>query len=112
MIEHYEFGKFIVNKKEFNSNIILINDVAKEARYLENHELKLEDIYPLVDSKPEVIIIGTGAYGAVKPSKSIIDFIESKGIKLIIERTEDACNTYNRLLKEGKKVAAFLHNTC
>ena len=112
MIDNYKFGEFIVDGKTFNCNIELIGDKVKEHRHLPNHELILDDFTALVNAKPSVIIIGTGAYGAVKPPKEIIEFIKKQGIKVIVEKTADACKTYNSLLKQGKKVAALLHNTC
>ncbi len=112
MISSYTFGKFIINGKAYESNIILLGAQIKPARYLPGHELKLDDFAELVSYAPETIIIGTGASGVVKVQKDIIDFIESKGITLIIEKTAKACQTYNTLLKQGRKVAAFLHNTC
>ena len=112
MIDSYRFGEFVIQGKTFKSNVILIDNTFKEARHLENHELKIDDFTELINSNPSYIIIGTGAYGVVKPQKEIIDIIESKGIKLVIEKTADACRKYNEFLKQGIKVAAFLHNTC
>jgi len=112
MIDNYTFGKFVIKGKEYDSNVILLGKTVQAARHLPGHELKLDDFIPLVEYKPGYIIIGTGAYGVVKVPQEIVDFIEQKGIRLIIEKTGEACQTYNALLKEGKKVAAFLHNTC
>ena len=112
MIDSYKFGEFIVDKKKFECNIELINDQVKEHRYLPEHKLTLDDFTALINAKPSVIIIGTGAYGVIKPPKEIIEFIKKQGIEVIIEKTRTACKTYNRILKEGKKVAALLHNTC
>ena len=112
MIEHYEFGKFIINGKIYESNVVLLGKEARKGRYLEGHKLKIDDFILLVEYKPEVIVIGTGASGVVKVQAEIREFIEGKGIKLIAEKTAEACKTYNSLVKQGKKVAAFLHNTC
>lgn len=112
MIDSYRFGEFVIKGKIYKSNVVLLGQEAKQARYLPAHQLKLADFTELVNYKPEYIIIGTGAYGAVKVPQEIIDYIEKQGIKLIIEKTGDACQTYNALLKEGKKIAAFLHDTC
>jgi len=107
MIEDYKFGGFIVKGKIYKSNIVLIGEAVKPARYLPGHELKTDDFIPLIDSKPEYIIIGTGASGVMPVPDEIIEFIESKGIKAIIEETGEACQTYNSMLKQGKKIAAF-----
>jgi len=112
MIDSYKFGEFIVDGKHFKSNIELIGENVKEHRYLPEHELNLDDFTNLINYKPSILIIGTGAYGVIKPQKEIIDFIQTQGIKVIVEKTGNACKTYNNLLKQGKKVAAFLHNTC
>ena len=107
-IEHYSFGCFVVNGKEYKSDIKLIGN---EVRSWHNHQLSLEDVEDAIESKPSAIIIGTGAYGVVNVKKEIIEHIKSKGIKLIIEKTEQACKLYNELSKK-EKVAAVLHSTC
>jgi hypothetical protein len=112
MIDSYRFGEFVVDGKTYKSNIILIGKTAKPARHLPNHELSINDFIPLVDSNPEYIIIGTGASGVMPVPDEIIEFIEKKGIKTIAEKTGQACQTYNSMLKQGKKIAAFFHNTC
>lgn len=112
MIDNYTFGKFVIKGKEYDSNVVLLGKTVQKARHLPSHELKIDDFIPLIDYKPEYLIIGTGAYGAVKVPQEIVDFIGKKGIKLIIQKTGEACQTYNALLEEGKKVAVFLHNTC
>ena len=112
MIDRYTFGKFIIDKTEYKSNVLLLGKTAKLGRYLPEHELSINDIILAVDYKPEYIVIGTGADGVMSVTAEISEFIESKGINLIVLKTKDACMTYNALLKEGKKVAAFLHNTC
>ena len=66
----------------------------------------------LINNNPEYIVFGTGASGIMPVPSEIKEYIQKRGIKLIIQKTTDACQTYNALIKEGKKVAAFLHNTC
>lgn len=111
MISSYKFGTFTISGKKYDSNIYLFNEDVKPAPYLPNHELKLDHILPLIESKPEIIIIGTGYSGVIEVAKEIIDAVRSAGIKLMIENSRDAVRSYNSLLGE-KNVAAFLHNTC
>ena len=66
----------------------------------------------IIRKSPEILVIGTGASGMLEVSDEIKKFIQSKGIKLIIEKTADACKTYNGLLKQDKRVCAILHATC
>lgn len=112
MIDSYTFGTFTIDGEKFDSNIKIIQDKASKCRYFEDHILELNDFVDLVDQKPEYIIIGIGASGVVKVPDEIIEYIEKAGIKLIIEKTGDACNTYNDLIKKNKKVCALMHNTC
>ena len=112
MIDSFVFGSFVVDGKKFDSNISIINSVAKQARYLDGHLLVESDFDKLIAAKPEIIIIGTGASGVVRVQEEIRQLIESNGIRLIIERTGDACDTFNDLVSKGRKVCAFLHNTC
>jgi hypothetical protein len=112
MIDSYKFGEFIIKGKTYKCNVELVGETVKEHRHLDNHELNLDDFTDLINAKPEIIIIGTGAYGVVKPPKEILEFIEKQGIKVIVEKTGTACKTYDSLLKQGKKVAALMHNTC
>ena len=112
MIDSYTFGTFVIDGKRFDSNVKIIQGKAVKCRYFENHIIELNDFFDLVDQKPEYIIIGTGAYGVVRVPDEIKEYIEKAGIKLIMEKTGDACKTYNDLIKNNKKVCALLHNTC
>jgi hypothetical protein len=112
MIDSYNFGYFIIDAKRFDSNVKLMQNKAVKCRYFENHIIELNDFTDLVDRKPEYIIIGTGASGVVRVPDEIKEYIQKAGIKLIIEKTADACDTYNDLIKKNKKVCALLHNTC
>jgi hypothetical protein len=112
MIDSYTFGHFIIGAKKFDSNVKIIQDKAVKYRYFENHIIELNDFTDFIEKKPEYIIIGTGAYGVLRVPDEIKEYIESAGIKLIIEKTGDACDTYNNLIKKNKKVCALLHDTC
>ena len=109
-IDSYSFGVFVVDGKTYESDIKLVDS---EIRFWHDHGLSLDDVKDVVEAKPKVIIIGTGASGVVEVSKEIQDYIKGKGIKLIIEMTGKACKVYNELsAKEPGKIAAILHSTC
>lgn len=111
MIDHYEFGEYIINGRKYKYDITIIDGkIGTWSR--DEHMLYVDNVEELVDAKPEYIIIGTGAYGALDVPNDVITYIESQRIKLIMEKTADACKTFNRLMKEGKKVAALMHGTC
>ncbi len=109
MIQSYTFGRYIIDGKEYQYDIKIICGRISTWR---NHQMKVEDILDLIEAEPEFIVIGTGASGVLQIKDEIIDLIKSKGIRLIIEKTGMACEEYNRLETEGRKVCAILHGTC
>lgn len=110
-IQEYKFSSFIIDNKIYMGDIKIINN---KIRYWdrEGHDLKLEQIKDLINVNPKTIVIGTGASGLLKVSDEIKKEAISKKIKLIIEKTEKACNICNELLKQGTNFAAILHSTC
>jgi len=109
-IDSYSFGRFVIDRKVYEHDIKIING---RIVFWQNHHLSIEDIKDAINAKPKpsTIIIGTGASGVVEVSQDIIDEIKKANIKLIIEMTGKACQTYNKLSKK-ENVAAILHSTC
>jgi len=112
MIESYNFGKIIINKKEYNSDIIIYKDNVDDKWWRrESHNLHIEDLEKILDNLPEVLIIGSGYYGLMKVSLELIKYLESNNVEVIIKKTKDACHEYNTLYQKKNVVAAF-HLTC
>lgn len=112
-IQHYSFGKIIVDGKKYSSDLILFPDKIKENWWRkEGHKLHLEDLVDVIEYKPEILIVGTGAFGVMKVPENVIKKLEKRGIRVIIKRTKDACNEFNKLIDADKKVVAALHLTC
>jgi hypothetical protein len=61
----------------------------------------------VVAEKPEVLIVGTGNYGLREVLSETREYIESKGIELIVEPTDKTCEIYNNISEDKKAVAAF-----
>lgn len=111
MIDSYTFGTFVVDGKRHDSDIYLLDDkVGFWGRT--DHVLTMDNIKRFVSAKVSVLIIGTGASGVFRVPDEIKRYLQDNGIEVIIQRTQDACNTYNELIKKGENVAAILHNTC
>ena len=112
VIDSYHFGQIIIDGKEYSSDIIIFpGRVAGDWKRSKGHEVRLGDIDAALAENPEVIIIGSGAAGLVEVLPEVKQALENKGIKLAIEPTGDACNTYNQL-SSAQKVVAALHLTC
>ena len=113
MIESYNFGKIIINSEEYHSDIIIYkNSIDDKWWRKEGHNLCIDDIKEIIDEKPDTLIIGTGCYGLMKVPEELIEHIKSSGIKqVIVKKTGDASDEYNKLCKKKNIVAAF-HLTC
>ncbi len=68
--------------------------------------------------KTDIILFGSGAYGeggkgfSEKTSMFIYNPHISRGTQVIILKTAEACQLFNRLKQERKNVLFILHNTC
>lgn len=70
-------------------------------------QLEVESFRPLLELKPEVVLLGTGSrHRFLHPAKS--RELTEAGISLESMTTEAACRTYNILMAEGRQVAAAL----
>ncbi|MBD3190628.1 MAG: hypothetical protein GF308_08285 [Candidatus Heimdallarchaeota archaeon] len=112
-IDDYSFGSMTINSKNYSSDLILYpNKIITNWWREEGHSLCMEDLQEVEKDKPEILIIGTGAYGRMTVPKEVIDQLEEEGIKVIARKTTEAVKEYNKLVKEGKKVVAAVHLTC
>jgi hypothetical protein len=112
MIDSYSFGKIVVDGQIYTSDIILYpNKIDDKWWRKSGHLLQKEDLKDIIQSNPEILIVGTGAYGLMKVPIETKNFIESKRITLIAEKTGEAYKTYNKIKNQKKIIAAF-HLTC
>ena len=111
-IDHYSFGKIVINGKTYTSDVIIYPDSVDSSWWRkEGHYPQPSDLGMVVSAKPDLLIIGTGYSGVMVVPEETILFIKSKGVELLVERTEKAVELYNNLSKTRKVVAAF-HLTC
>jgi len=112
MIDSYDFGRIIIDGKRYNRDLIVFSDRVKDGWWRkEGHRLHIADLKEVLEAKPEVLVVGTGYYGAMTVPPETRKPIESEGIELIVQKTAEACKTFNRLM-ESRKVVAALHLTC
>lgn len=111
-IDSYDFGKIVVDGITYSSDIILVEGRVNSSWWRkESHLLEPADLEDVVRAEPEFLVIGTGHSGVMRVPRETQDFLRSKGIDFVIERTGDACKTYNQTA-QNRKVAAVLHLTC
>ena len=113
MIESYRFGHIKSDSQAYRNDVKLIGEkVLPDWRRSQGHLVQIKDVQDLIDAKAQFCVFGTGAYGAMRIADSVTSELESHGSKVMIEPTESACNTYNRLVQEGKLIVAGFHLTC
>ena len=113
MIQSYRFGHIEISGKAYRNDVKLIgNKVVPEWWRSQGHLVETKDVQDLLKADAEICIFGTGAYGSMRVSESVRSALQDRGVEVLMEQTESACHTYNRLLDSGKKVVAGLHLTC
>jgi hypothetical protein len=112
MIDYYSFGTIIIDGKKFIKDLIIFPEKINSSwRRKTSHLLTEDDIAEILDYKPEVLIIGTGASGLMKVDDKLKERLKSLGIEFIIKETSEAVAEYNRIYKD-KKVVCALYLTC
>jgi len=111
-IQALRFGRIVIDNVAYNRDVIIFpNRIRSDWRRRDGHNLALEDLAEVLESNPEVIILGRGLFGRMKVSDDIRELITEQGIELVVLRTEGASKAYNEL-RERRRVVAALHLSC
>ena len=112
-IEKYSFGSITINGKEYTKDVIIFPDKVFSPWWREEgHSLSLKDLKEVLEAKPYLLIIGTGAYGAMNIPDETLKKLEEKNIDTVFSKTGEAVKLYKEKLQENKNVIACLHLTC
>ncbi len=111
-IEHYSFGRITVSGKTYTSDVIIYPGRVDPSWWRkEGHLLQTSDLDDIIAEKPSVLIVGTGAYGAMKVPEKTLKYVKSEEIEVHCLDTIKAVELFNSLFSERAAVAA-LHLTC
>jgi hypothetical protein len=111
-IDKYGFGRIEIAGKTYTSDVIVYPDKVDPSWWRkEGHLLQKIDLSDIIGAGPDVVVIGTGNWGVMKVPDGTVSFLESKGIRVIVEKTSKAVEIFNEESKKGKTVGAF-HLTC
>ena len=112
-IDSYQFGKIVIDGTTYNSDcLILGGSVQANWWRKQGHLLTPEDLQPVIEAKPSVLVVGCGASGLMKVSENISQALLKHGIELFKANTHKAVTMFNELTEKGQNVAAALHLTC
>ena len=100
-IDDYSFGRIVIDKKTYTSDVIIYpNGVDSSWWRKEGHYLQPADLTDIINAKPDVLIIGTGASGVMKVPEETLKFVKSKGIEVHTDITSRAVGLFNKLRAE------------
>lgn len=112
-IENYRFGSMRIDGVTYSRDLKIINnDVKPDWRRKNGHVVTRGDLADILEAEPEIVVLGKGSPGQMKPEPQLEHELEKKGIKLIARPTEEAAAEFNRLLQDDRKIAAGFHLTC
>jgi hypothetical protein len=110
-IEAYGFGRVTIDGREETRDVIVLPQrVVCGWWRKEGHGLVLEDLDEVLDELPERLLLGTGAYGQLRPDPGALEALSSRGIDVEVLPTAEAVRRYAQL--DPRKTAAALHLTC
>ena len=110
-IEDYEFGKVTVDGNEQRKDLIVLpGRVVSNWRRRDGHSLVMEDLGEVLGDLPELLILGTGHDGQMRPKPETIEELRERGIQVEVMPTGKAVARYGEL--DPARTAAALHLTC
>ena len=113
MIDAYRFGRMEVGGTVYESDLLVFPErVQPEWWRKTGHRLDIEDLGTVRAYGPDVVVVGTGAYGVMEVPDATRARLRDDGIRLVVERTADAVKHFNRLLAGGVRVVGAFHLTC
>ncbi len=111
MIDHYSFGSITIDGKNYSHDVIVSGSKVKSWWRATSHEVTINDLDPILEEKPKLIVFGTGAAGVMKVLQETIEYLENQKIRILISKSAEAVKQFNQHLKETGVVGAF-HLTC
>ena len=110
-IEDYRFGRIVVDGEEETRDMIVLPDRVVHGWWrVDGHALVIDDLADVLDELPERLVVGTGAYGRMRPDPGALEALEGRGIVVETMPTDAAVRRYGEL--NPARTAAALHLTC
>jgi len=112
-VEHYQFGRVIIDGKTYTSDVLVWPEGVDDSWWRKvGHKLCPDDLEEILSKNPDVLVIGTGAYGFMKVPQATLEFIRKRCRTVHVAETAQACDKFNELSQGEARVAAALHLTC
>ena len=113
MITDFSFGRIVVKGQTFSNDIKVIQGTVVPDWWRQSgHNVEIDEVQDILNTEPEIVVIGKGQPGYMQAADSLRQHLAANNIKLIEEPTARAIKTFNRLYKEGRRVAGGFHVGC
>lgn len=107
-IEHYQIGRVIIAKREYQSSLILTRTIVEPYDFpLDIQNLTSEHLDKIFKINPEICIFGTGSGYQLITAKWVAEFAK-RNIGLEVMNSAAACRTFNVLVSEEREVLLAL----
>jgi hypothetical protein len=111
VITNYRFGHVVIDGKAHSRDVTVLPDrVVANWWRKDGHSLIIEDLAEVIDELPPHLVVGSGAFGRMRPDPKTIDGLTRRGIGVEVLPTEKAVERYGEL--DPATAAAALHLTC
>jgi uncharacterized protein len=108
MVRAYAPGLLRIGERSFSRSLIVTaTTLIENWRPLRIEDLEPGDLDPLLQLRPDVLLIGSGM-NQTFPERPTLAALYAARIGFEIMGTGAACRTYNVLVAEGRNVAAAL----
>ena len=114
VIDSYAFGRMVIGGRPYTEDLIILPDGAIVCPWWRKtgHTIAMSDIRDVIACSPDILIVGTGNPGLMKPGGALCDELEMMGIGIRVMPTKEAAREYNALGGRGRLVAGCFHLTC
>ena len=110
-IEGYRFGRVLVDGEEQTGDVIVLPERVLTGWWrADGHRLVLADLADVIEDLPERLLVGTGAYGQMRPDSEALEELRQRGVEVEALPTDEAVRRYGEL--DPRRTAAALHLTC
>jgi hypothetical protein len=111
-VDSYEFGAIAIDGRTYRNDLLIWPGHFKDDWWrLEGHLLQIPDVAEALAASPQVLVVGTGAYGNMVVDPELAAFLKDKGIDLMARPTREACQ-YINAEADKRRLAIALHLTC
>lgn len=112
MISNYRFGSVEIDGEFYDHDVIYYQGRVAKWWRKNGHKVSRDDIDSLLRQKPDIVVFGTGATGAMELGEEARAALEKAGIEVHAEETAHAVERFNGLWIEGRNVALAAHLSC